>query len=449
MLGEHGERDHGIFLYASSLDVPLLLAGPGIPRARTIDTTVPARALAATLMRLAGIQGSTLGESLPGLGTAPAGPSRGVAPERAVYSETLLPATAYGWSGLKAVTEGRLRFIEAPRHELYDLAADPAEGRNLADEKPIEVARMRALLRQLEGAHPAREADAVVPDAAVSETLRSLGYLSGASAGAPLARGGGIDPKDGIALLAEFDRAKALIGDGRAVEARTLLEDLVRRNPENVPFLSRLAEAEAASGRREAALATLRSASQLNPSLDFLHLHMANGLFELGRLAEARAEYEATLALDPRSARAWLGLGEVALRQGRPDEELKLMQQAVAAGTESALVLSRLAQIELARGQLAEAEEHAAKAVRLLPSFAPGWWVWGQAAEKRGARNQAASRFTRAVEQGLTTPAALVHLGRLLLQLGRPGEARPHLQQVARAGGPQAREARRLLEAQP
>jgi len=442
MLGEHGERDHGVFLYRGSLEVPLLLAGPGVPRGRRVEKTVPTRALAATLLRLAGIEDAAFGDALPALGLPEAA-------DGAVYSETFLPATAYGWSALKAVTHGRLRFIEAPRPELYDLEADPRETRNLASERPAEVARLRARLRQLDSAEPARAAAAVVPDAAVAEALRSLGYLSGASAPAPVARTGDLDPKDGMPLLEEFERAKALLREGRAAEARARFEDLVRRSPGNVPFLSRLAEAEAASGRREAALATLRAALQLNPSLDFLRLRLADGYFELGRLGEARAEYEATLALDPRSARAWMGLGEVALRSGRAEEELALMRRAVAAGVESALVLSRLAQIEAGRGELAAAEEHAGEAVRLLPTFAPGWWVWGEAAEKRGRPAEAAPRLARAVAEGLSTAPALLHLGRLLQGLGRTAEARVYLEQAARAGGASALEARRLLEARP
>lgn len=442
MLGEHGERDHGIFLYAGSLDVPLLLAGPRVPRGKVVEATVPARALAATLLQIAGGAEPAFGEPLTGLGL----PARD---DRPVYSETFLPATAYGWSPLRAVTHRRLRLVEAPTPELYDLDADPREVHNLANERAGEVARLRELLRQIDRAEPAREAAAVVPDAAVSEALRSLGYLSGASAPAPVARAGRIDPKDGMLLLAEFDQAKAFLEEGRYVEARTRLESLVRRNPENVPFLSRLAEAEAATGRRAAAIATLRAALQLNPALDFLHLHLGEALFELGRLGEARDAYEATLALDPRSARAWMGLGEVALRQGRPEEERLLMQRAVAAGVESALVLSRLAQIEVGRGELAAAEGHAAEAVRLLPDFAPAWWVWGEAAERSGKRGDAATRFRRAVEAGLTTPPALLHLGRLLIQLGRAAEARPYLQQAAGAGGVHGQEARRLLEGLP
>ena len=38
-----------------------------------------------------------------------------------------MPATAYGWSPLKAVSDERWRLIVAPRQELYDHVADPGE----------------------------------------------------------------------------------------------------------------------------------------------------------------------------------------------------------------------------------------------------------------------------------------------------------------------------------
>jgi arylsulfatase A-like enzyme/Tfp pilus assembly protein PilF len=442
MLGEHGERDHGIFLYEASLHVPLIVAGPAVPRAASVRATVPARALAASLLRLAGLgaEAAPFGAPLPGLGlkgeTAPA----------SAYSETLLPATAYDWSPLQALTREGWRVIEAPRPELYDLAADPGERANLAGARPELLASMRAELRRVEAATAPRAARAIQPDPEVAEALRSLGYLSGASAPAPVTRAGSIDPKDGLALLAEFERAKALLQRGAAAEAAALLEDLVQRNPGNVPFLMRLGEANGALGRREAALATLKRAAQLNPALDFLRLRIAEASFELGRLADARAEYEAVLAMDPRSARAWMGLGELALRQGRPDEELALMKRAEAAGTESGLVLSRLGQIELARGDAAAAEGHAGRAVKLTPEFAPAWWVWGEAAEKLSRRPDAVTRFTKAIELGLSSPGAMLHLGRVLQQSGRTAEARPYLERAARAGGPTAAEAMKLLE---
>ena len=53
-LGEHGEPEHGIFLYQATLHVPLLLAGPGVPRGKVVEEAVSTRRLASTLLRLTG-----------------------------------------------------------------------------------------------------------------------------------------------------------------------------------------------------------------------------------------------------------------------------------------------------------------------------------------------------------------------------------------------------------
>jgi choline-sulfatase len=444
MLGEHGEKDHGILLYRASLEVPLILAGPGVAKGQVVQSTVATRGLAATLLAKlgAGRGAAPFGDPLP----EPAAAAPLAAP---AYSETFLPSTAYDWSPLRALTEDRWRFIEAPQPELYDTRADPAEGRNLAAQNMGEVQRLRALLAAVETAAPARQAQALKMDPEVMEALRSLGYLSGSSAPAPVARSGTLDPKEGLSLLAAFERAKDALRAGRTAEAVAVLEDLVQRNPGNVPFLNRLAEAQKAMGRGDAAAATLRRALQLNPALDFLHLRLANLHFESGRLGDARDEYEATLALDPRNAQAWMGLGEVALRQGKPDDELKLLRRAVASGTESGSMLSRMAQIELKRGELALAEKHALEATRILPEFGAAWWVAGEVAEKAARPADAATRYTRAVELGLGSPAALVRLGALLQKMGRGPQARPYLERAARDSGPSGAEARRLLGATP
>jgi hypothetical protein len=56
------------------------------------------------------------------------------------------PLTAYGWSPLEGMFDGRFKLIVAPRPELYDLAADPGETRNLLNvpEGPARAGRRRA-----------------------------------------------------------------------------------------------------------------------------------------------------------------------------------------------------------------------------------------------------------------------------------------------------------------
>jgi choline-sulfatase len=436
MLGEHGEKEHGVFLYRAALEVPLILSGAGVPAGRSVDRAVGTRALASTLLTLLGFDAEA---RLFGRGLPIDASSDGVAAP--VYSEASLPASAYGWSSLRAATDNRYRLVVAPRSELYDLSADPGESRNLFAARPETARRLRRAITEAErSTRPATPAPAA---AELAESLRRLGYLSGTSP-----RAGGLDPKDGIAMLAEFDQARTWTRQGRNREAVAKLRDLVERSPGNVPFLSRLGEAEVAIGQTAAGLATFRQAIALNPELDFLHSHIAQLYAGAGRPTEARGEYEAALALNPRSAPAWLGLAEIASRQGPAGEELRILRRGEAAGANSAAIFARLAQIELPAGEVGAARRHAEEAVRLAPGFAAAWWVAGEVAEKEGRSPQALERFERALALGLEDPRALVKTGRLLIEAGRPDAARAHLRRaiIVGAGSPSAEDARRLLE---
>ncbi len=443
MLGEHGEKEHGIFLYRAALEVPLILSGPGVPAGLTVAAAVGTRALPSTLLRLVGLEKDMrpFGPGLPGLeANATAGPW--------IYSETWMPASAYGWSPLRAVSEGRWRLVMAPRPELYDLAADPRETENLFSRKPDEARRLARLVGEVEGrARPAPAPVASPADAAeLREALRNLGYLSGASP-----RAGTIDPKDGIALLPEFERAREWIRQGRSREAVGKLRDLVRRSPGNVPFLVRLGEAEVAAGDTDAGLATVREAIALNPHLDLLHTSAGRLYAQAGRIQEAKGAYEAAVALNPRSAPAWMGLSEIAARTGTPKEERAVLSRAEAAGTRSAAILTRLAQLELAAGALADARRHAEESTRLLPALSEAWWVAGEVAEKQGRMPAALESYERAVGLGLADPRAFLRLGKLQREAGREAAARRSLERAVALGGRSvaAEDARRLLAAEP
>ncbi len=426
MLGEHGEKEHGVFLYRASLEVPLLIAGPSVASDRVIATPAATRGLPATLLRLAGLtaDAAPFGPGLPGIG-----PSADSSRAPAVYGETDLPASAYGWSPLASATDARYRLIVAPRPELYDLRQDPAESRNLWGGEPEVVRRLQRVIA--DATRAARPAARVTPSAELAESLRRLGYLSGSSP-----RAGSIDPKDGIRMLDELEEAKDLTRRGRAREAAAALEGLVKRSPGNVPFLARLAEAQAASGETGRAIETLGEALELNPGLDFLHLQFARLCVQAGQTGEARASYRRALALNPRFAAAWFGLAELAARSGPAGEELRILREGEAAGTHSGALYARLAQVELPSGDVRAAQLHADAAVRLLPTFAPGWWVAGEVAERQGRTDDAIRCFEKAAALGLEDPRALLHLG-AAAHRRRPHarrEALPRARRPARPG---------------
>jgi predicted Zn-dependent protease len=174
-----------------------------------------------------------------------------------------------------------------------------------------------------------------------------------------------MDLKDGIVLLEEFEQAKQWKREGRAAEALSALEGLVRKSPGNVPFLMRLGDAQLEAGMAPEGLRTLAHAVALSPRLDFLRVRLAQTLAELGRLPEAREQYRVALKLNPRSAPAWSGLAEIARSTRGPVEERRVLQECEAAGTRSASLLARLAELELAAGDAA-GKRHADEARRLL-----------------------------------------------------------------------------------
>jgi len=159
-LGEHGEDEHGIFLYRWALQVPLLVKLPKGERGGTsVTTPVQLSDLFPTIVQGVGIAGIPPPENTLSLLEVAAG---GAAPARRIFAETLFPRIHFGWADLASLVEGPWHYIEAPKSELYDLAKDLGEKENLAAGTPqafrslrIEMEKRRAGF-SAPGASPAR-----------------------------------------------------------------------------------------------------------------------------------------------------------------------------------------------------------------------------------------------------------------------------------------------------
>lgn len=394
-MGEHGEKGHGLLLYGSTLRVPLLLAGEGVPAGQVVASPVGIVRLGVTLLRLLGLKADFPGQRLPLRAKDAANEAKEPA---AIFHETLFPGTAFGWSPLAAITRGKTKMIAAPRPELYQLELDPGEKNNLLAQKegPGIDAEGRRAHRELES-HLARHPLAVEPppvDPEIAAELRNLGYLSGQSRSF-----GDIDPKDGVLWLQDLEKAGELEATQQVSEARKILESLVAKSPQSIPFLSRLAGLQNQMGAREEGLKTIDRALRLSPQLDFLHFERADLLMQAGQAEEAKKAWQLTLELNPRFSGAWLRLAELALRGGQPAEEERLLNAALKAGSTSAMVHTRLAEIALRRNELEAADRHLAEATRLLPTWSTPWQMWADLARQQGKPELAAEREEKAKQR--------------------------------------------------
>jgi len=328
--GEHGEESHSLFVYDTTLRVPLILRGAGLPRGRRIAAAVGLTDLAATLVELAGGGGPTLpGRSLV---AALQGPL-----QSSLYAETLAPHLDFGWSELRAWRDGRYKYIRAPRPELYDVDADPGEKDDLSAREPEVLARMSAALDgALATSGESSTPRAVEPEAA--ERLRALGYAVG-----PGGRGSGADPKDVVEVARRLARAGGPFPSFEA--AARAYKEIAALDPPNPLVNFRLADALLRAGRARESVTYYKKVLGAGPRNAEAHVGLATAYAELGRLDEARAVLEQGLAVDPRSGQAQYNLGEIARVRGDRDQALARYRAALEDPATRARAQARLDEI--------------------------------------------------------------------------------------------------------
>jgi arylsulfatase A-like enzyme len=145
-LGEHGQPFHSTDLYDSQIQVPFVIAGPGIRPGR-IAETVSLTDLTPTILDLAGFIPPT-GPSIDGLSVAdlatgrrPGNPDAGTA-----YSAMIKDRSNPG--GITSIVHGKWKLIDnGVGLEVYNIQTDPHEHSNLMPTHPPIVNELRKLMR--------------------------------------------------------------------------------------------------------------------------------------------------------------------------------------------------------------------------------------------------------------------------------------------------------------
>ncbi|MEM7305629.1 MAG: sulfatase [Planctomycetota bacterium] len=185
-LFEHGQLSHGQCLFSPSVRIPLVLAGPGIPRGNRVETPVSNRHLAPSLARLAGIEWS------------PVADARDLSrPDELPLGDVMFSTYNGWWNGehrtellglrshdrvLLYAPDGKPWSASDPTPEgdwvLYDLGADHDERRNLAAEQPSIADALRERLIRLDTQlEERRSAPTVEAGDSTLQMLRDIGYL--------------------------------------------------------------------------------------------------------------------------------------------------------------------------------------------------------------------------------------------------------------------------------
>ena len=302
-LGDHGESDHGIFLYREVMRVPLIIKLPeGRSGGKRVGQAVQLVDLAPTVRDWAGLGGPSAG---PGISLLPVLVGSGLPEDRQIYAESMYPRLHFGWKELYSLTNGGYSYILAPREELYDHRRDPKQlanflplgahpGETESGSDPAHVyASMRAEL------HPHVNAGSLEAGEQVSEMeaakLRALGYLT-SSAGGENEAIERPDPKDRIGDLDLYRQAIRI--KNSALMARLnmwpkiveLLQTVVQGSPRMVDAWDELSYSLQRTGRVEEAREALENSIRLDSHRPYKLFDLAEILLSLERFDEARMQ---------------------------------------------------------------------------------------------------------------------------------------------------------------
>jgi arylsulfatase A-like enzyme/cytochrome c-type biogenesis protein CcmH/NrfG len=367
--GEHGEYAHSIFVYDTTLRVPLIIAGPGIGARRIRDAT--------TLADIAPTVGRQLGIGIKDVDGADL--SRAMAGEaiavRELYAESFAPLLEFGWAPLRAVRSGSWKFVAAPRPELYDVDRDAAEARNVVGAN-ADVARGLDLRvsRYSTDAPPnlglgGAGSNATGPDAAAADRLRALGYAAGSRSGGDPSAGPRPDPKDRRELAARI--AQVTSGELQGAALVAALEGIVRDDPRNGQAHLRLGYARMQAGDCTGAEPEFHAAVEAGlPSAD-AHLGLAGCLGRRNDLAGAERALNEARRLEPGNPVILANIGILKATQGDMRGAVAALASAIAADPDMLEARFNLAVAYARAGQTAQAEAEAREVLRRLPPGAP------------------------------------------------------------------------------
>jgi tetratricopeptide (TPR) repeat protein len=394
-LGEHGEPDHGYYVYDSTIRIPWIISWPGQIKAAVITEQVQEIDLLPTLADLIGFKtdGSIQGKSLARL-------LEGKKIELpAAYTESLTPKLYYGWSELTSIRTNDWKYIEAPEPELYNLKEDPHEVNNLISLQADKARLMREqLLKMIAIGHKAQQKTETM-DAERLEQLASLGYIGALNPSAMLNSNSNIDPK-------------------------SKLDDYLLHHK-----LVPQAVAEIDQGKYQVALNTLKKVEAKFTNSFVLYWYMGLCYAKLNQLEEAQKQYSHTIELNPYFGRAYTDLALTLQLMGRSQEAMKLLDTIPDSAISIADRDFTRGEIQMNQSDFQRAEQSYTSALQSDPGNAEVEYALARLYMATGRIDEAVSKMRSLTEMNYRSEDVYYSLSTIYLKQGKSEESEKILKQ--------------------
>jgi arylsulfatase A-like enzyme/Flp pilus assembly protein TadD len=385
-LGEHGETEHGYYIYQSTMRVPFIIRPPGFRGAKRVKDVVSLVDITPTIL---GYLDIAIPVHVQGLDLSGYSGSRSHSnTDRQVYLESMM-ATMYGCNPLLGLAGQQYKYIRTTNSELYNLPNDPAEKNNLIVEQAKRARLMQGQLEELVGKLSAgrQVGSEMTLDDETRRRLESLGYVGTGGVSETLEFDAGkADPKDYIEYFERSQKVRYLKFDEKFAEARSVCEDMLRQWPELPNTYFMLTEVAFAEGNMadvikygsEFLSARAGDVSSQDSDGDsrstipiaMAHRFVAQAAYELGRYDLAVQHLTEALRLKSDWPEVYDELGAAYYKQEKLEQAMQNWKEALRYRPDWPEAHNHLALAFYKQGNIDEAIKHWREALRLKPDWA-------------------------------------------------------------------------------
>jgi tetratricopeptide (TPR) repeat protein len=277
---------------------------------------------------------------------------------------------------------------------LYQLTADPQEGRNVIGQHAAETERLKKRVWEVAGdPNRLRPLQSSPMDDQTRKELESLGYVNVSRKQEIRLDMSGPDPKDRLAVLKAMEKTADLINSDRFAAAIPLLRPLLETDPQNPMLYTRLGLCYERLGQYGKAIEVRQAAIQKSADNSETHAELGELYVRVGRLEEAIAAMNRAAEMNPANLQNLTNLATAYLQIGRQADAERVLHGILAQNPKSAEGHNLLGLLEVSRGRGEQARANFELAIQEDSNLAEPYLNLGLLAEKTGNPEKAVSCY--------------------------------------------------------
>jgi arylsulfatase A-like enzyme/Flp pilus assembly protein TadD len=434
-LGEHKEKTHGIFIYDSTLRVPLIFHSPRLlPENTVVSDQVGLIDVLPTVLDLMGwdnipdMQGKSLKSvMLEGMSL----------PDKTCYIESVAAMMDRNWAPLQGIRTRQWKYIDAPLPELYSLMSDPKEENNILNQKPEIARRLKEQLKgmiQISSSSLSSDVLKGRMDEDTRRKLMSLGYITGRSVGGDEERP---DPKTMIELDNLFNEAIIASETGNLELADLMYKEVLQKQPNLIMAYEYASYNYYKMGKLDDALELLEKAAKLDHTNSPLLARLGLYYQEAGMSEKSIKTLERVVQQDNNYAEAYNYLGVSYFRTGQVEKAIQAFNRSISLDNNYAMAMNNLGNCYLAQKKYDSAIKEYKKTISIDDHLASAFNGLGVAYYRKGLVGEALDSWEKSIEIDLQQTDTLYNLGRVYLRMGQKQKALHFFELFIKAASPQ------------